>query len=162
MTPISIRNIPVRQGAAGAGLVAVLFAAVSAPAAAQDGARPATEAHGKAAFMATYDRDGDGAVTADEYAAERHAGFRERDADGDGVISRDEYVAEYEARLRAELDAEFEAQMRQARSRFDVLDDDEDAAMTPAEFDDSGAYMFESLDSNGDGVVDGADEAERY
>ena len=86
----------------------------------------------------------------------------ESDADADGVVHKEEYVAEYEARLDADLAARRERQMAQASDRFDTLDDDEDGELTQAEFDDSGAWVFGRLDTNGDGAVDDQDTAEAY
>lgn len=123
---------------------------------------PVAPGHGKATFIATYDSDGDGAVTQAEFDAVRQAGFAERDADGDGAISPKEYAMEFEARLTASDPAQREREMEQTYSRFDTLDDDADGAMSPAEFADSGAYMFTTLDSDENGVVDEADTVEAY
>ncbi len=118
--------------------------------------------HGKPAFMATYDSDADGAVTRAEFDAVRLEGFAVRDADGDGVISRAEYAEEFAARLTGVSEEERLRQMRQTDVRFDNLDEDEDGAMSAAEFADSGAWMFKTLDTTGDGVVDASDDAEAY
>ena len=118
--------------------------------------------HGKDIFVATYDADGDGAVSRSEFDAERLEGFSARDANGDGIVHAEEYVAEYEVRLDADLAARRASQIEQAHNRFDALDDDADGEMSPAEFADSGAWMFGELDTNGDGAVDDQDTAEGY
>lgn len=140
---------------------------LAAPAFAQDAAQPAaqnlaTDGHAKTTFLATYDADGDGKVALKEFRDGRLAGYATRDADGDGAVNEAEYLGEYEARLRAEQEAEFAGQMEQAKVRFGVLDEDADGAMTWDEFDASGDIMFTDLDTNGDGIVDDADTAAAY
>ena len=147
-------------------IAAVSDAAFAAPAAPQPAPEPAPEVvgagHGKPIFIATYDSDGDGAVTRAEFDSGRAEGFAQRDADGNGLIDPKEYAVEFEARLTTTSKAERDAQMQQTHERFVVLDDDKDGAMSPAEFADSGAYMFETLDTNANGTVDAADTAEAY
>jgi hypothetical protein len=143
-------------------IAAASGAALAAPAAPQPAPEPVGAGHGKPIFIATYDSDGDGAVTRVEFDSGRSEGFAQRDADGNGLIDAKEYAAEFEARLTTTSKTERDAQMQQTHERFVVLDDDKDGAMSPAEFADSGAYMFETLDTDSNGTVDSADTAEAY
>ncbi|MEZ5986097.1 MAG: hypothetical protein R3B94_09115 [Hyphomonas sp.] len=124
--------------------------------------RRATAGHSKQAFVETYDTDGDGHVTLAEFTAEREKGYHVRDADGDGTVHEEEYVSEYEGRLEQELKERHDTQIKQAYVRFDVLDADDDATITLAEFNASGDRMFSDLDTNGDGIVDEADTTDAY
>jgi len=118
--------------------------------------------HGLGHFFAAYDADGDGAVSHAEFIAEREAGFARRDADNNGVVHEDEYVAEYEARLDDQLRTQRQGQIEQAHVRFEVLDADDDEAMSLDEFHASGSRMFSRLDSNDDGVINDADTSNSY
>ncbi|WP_417452091.1 EF-hand domain-containing protein [Kordiimonas sp.] len=118
--------------------------------------------HSKQAFMETYDLDGDGRVSEQEFYAARDKGYASRDGNGDGSVSPDEYVAEYEVRLDRQLAEQRDRQLKQAYVRFGVLDDDKNGVMTLEEFKKTGKRMFDRLDSNKDGLVDDKDEAERY
>jgi len=118
--------------------------------------------HGLGDFFAAYDADGDGAVSRAEFIAEREAGYARRDANHDAAVQEDEYVAEYAVRLDQQLRDQRRRQIEQAHVRFEVLDADDDDAMSLDEFHASGARMFSALDSNADGVIDDADTANSY
>lgn len=118
--------------------------------------------HGLGHFFAAYDADGDGVVSHAEFIAEREAGYARRDADHNNIVHEDEYVAEYETRLDDQLRTQRERQIEQAHVRFEVLDADDDAAMSLDEFHASGARMFSALDNNNDGVINDADSSDSY
>jgi hypothetical protein len=140
--------------------VALFFVLAAAPAFAQ--APPPASGHGKAEFLRTYDADTDGAVARAEFDARRAESFSRTDADKDGALSETEYVAEYTARLDAELAATRARQIAQAHVRFGVMDADKSAAMSRAEYNASGARSFTRLDTNGDGLVNDRDTADRH
>lgn len=117
--------------------------------------------HGKDHFIAAYDSNADGAVTADEFEAARAAGHARVDADHNGAASEAEYVAEFESRLTETGEARA-AQVRQAHVRFGVLDADHDGALTLAEFQAAGQRIFQRLDTDENGTIDAADGADRY
>lgn len=119
------------------------------------------------AFVADYDADKDGEVTAAEFDAGRSARFAATDANKDGWVSEAEYLAEYEVRLDAKLAASTEPaeektsqrlrEVRQTHVRFGVLDKDKDGKMSKAEYDASGARAFAQQDRNKDGKISAAD-----
>ncbi|MEM7217295.1 MAG: hypothetical protein AAF515_02950 [Pseudomonadota bacterium] len=113
--------------------------------------------HRRSGVMVRYDTDGDELVTRKEFNAQRRSDFDRTDADGNGWLSADEYLAEYEDRLDAEIEIQRRESVEQAGRRFAALDDDEDAAMTFAEYQDSGHSMFARHDASGDGYVTTSD-----
>jgi len=96
-----------------------------------------------AAFLQRYDKNGDGSVDKSEFAHERR--FKEIDADGNGVLSRAE-VEQSLDKVRSEQSLDF-------IERFDL---DRDGKVTREEFTGP-ARVFESKDSNFDGVIDESD-----
>ena len=119
--------------------------------------------HGRAAFIADYDTDKDGTVSAAEFKAVRDQRFAAMDANQDGGVDEAEYVGEYTVRLDAQLAAsqdpaetkaqERAAQLKQAHVRFGVLDKDRSGKIDAAEFAASGARAFAEQDGDGDGKV---------
>jgi hypothetical protein len=119
--------------------------------------------HGRAEFIADYDLDKDGKVSAAEFNAVRGQRFAGMDLDKNGGVDEREYVAEYTARLDAQLAASDQTaerkaeervrQLRQAHVRFGVLDRDRSKAIDLAEFEASGKRAFAEQDGNGDGAV---------
>ena len=119
--------------------------------------------HGHSDFIADYDLDKDGKVTADEFKTVRGQRFAATDADKDGQLSEAEYVGEYQGRLEAQLKASTESaerkaeervrQIRQAHVRFGVLDRDKSGGISPAEYDVSGQRSFAEQDGDGDGII---------
>lgn len=138
---------------------AALAALFAAPALAQEA--PA-RGHSKIEFLRTYDTDLDGAVSREEFNAQRAQDYARTDSDGSGALSESEYVGEYATRLDAQIAEMRERQITQAHSRFGVLDTDDDQSMTQTEFDASGARIFGALDTNGDGRVDDGDTADGF
>jgi Ca2+-binding EF-hand superfamily protein len=133
-----------------------LLAAAFAPLAAR------AASHDLATFVLEYDLDGDGVATKEEFQRERERRFAATDVDHDGGISRDEYVDEFRARLMfSKPDADtVKRQIEQTHVRFDVLDTNDDGAISAAEFHHSGWGMFDEHDYNRDGAVSLADEAD--
>lgn len=128
-------------------------------------AQAAGPGHGKQTFVTENDGNGDGRVTAEEFAAARARKYATFDLDGDGKVNEADYVGEFSARFgkAGKTPASVPAgQLKQAHVRFGVLDTDTDGSLTLAEFHASGERMFERLDSNGDGVVDAADTARSF
>lgn len=98
----------------------------------------------------TFDRDGDGRVTAAEIEAVRADRFARFDRDGDGALA----LAEFQP-LWAET-----ARPRMV-DRFQALDADGDGAVTAAEFDRPMARMLRRGDADGDGAIDAEDMRRR-
>ncbi|WP_332766495.1 hypothetical protein [Phenylobacterium sp.] len=119
--------------------------------------------HEHSAFIADYDLDKDGKVTAAEFKTVRDKRFAAMDVSKDGGLDEAEYVGEYEGRLNAQLAASTESaerkaeervrQMRQAHVRFGVLDKDKDAKVSAAEYAASGGRAFAEQDGDKDGVI---------
>ncbi|WP_332773075.1 hypothetical protein [Phenylobacterium sp.] len=119
--------------------------------------------HEHSAFIADYDLDKDGKVTAAEFKTVRDKRFAAMDVSKDGGLDEAEYVGEYEGRLNAQLAASPESaerkaeervrQMRQAHVRFGVLDKDKDAKVSAAEYAASGGRAFAEQDGDKDGVI---------
>lgn len=120
--------------------------------------------HGRDAFIASHDADGDGRVTLEEALTLRGARFDEADSNGDGRLTQQEYVEEYERRLKADHEAQsvapgdyFTRAMEQTYERFIVLDRDKNGFMSREEYLASAERAFEAADSDGDGVVSSDD-----
>lgn len=119
--------------------------------------------HEHSAFIADYDLDKDGKVTAAEFKTVRDNRFAAMDASKDGGLDEAEYVGEYEGRLNAQLAISTESaerkaeervrQMRQAHVRFGVLDKDKDKQISAAEYAASGGRAFAEQDGDKDGVI---------
>ena len=143
---------------------ATLLFVVASPALAQTVAptADAPRGHGKVDFLKANDANTDGAVSRAEFDAQRTTDYSRDDTNRDGRVTEAEYVSAFTTRLDAELAARRAASVAQAHVRYGILDANKDAAMTRAEFDVSGTRMFTQLDTNGDGVVDDKDTADRY
>ncbi|WDS35077.1 EF-hand domain-containing protein [Pseudoxanthomonas sp.] len=113
--------------------------------------------HTAEGFLVLYDGNGDGQVTRAEFDQARNAQFTRTDRDGDGALSQDEYLAEFEDRLDRRIATLNQGEDRQVHVRFGVLDTDKDGKMTFAEYQASGKRLFDTADRNHDGVVDAAD-----
>ena len=124
--------------------------------------RRRTGGHSKGGFIDSYDTNGDGEVDMAEFVAERDAGYARRDNNGDGVVHQEEYVAEYEVRLDEQLEERRERSIDAANFRFTVMDTNDDEVMSIEEFHASSKRMFTRLDTNGDGIVNDEDTAERF
>lgn len=103
-------------------------------------------------MFARFDADGDGSVTAEEFAASRKAAVEGLDANGDGKLSADELLAkevkEFEARAKARVTARIAAQ-----------DVDGDGLLSAAELAARVApqALFDRLDANNDGAISAAE-----
>lgn len=119
--------------------------------------------HGRTAFIADYDLNRDGVVSAEEFKTVRDQRFAGMDANKDGAVEEAEYVGEYTARLETQLAAsketaekkaaEREGQLKQAYVRFNVLDRNKDKKLEAAEFAASGNRAFAEQDGDHDGKV---------
>lgn len=118
--------------------------------------------HSKGGFVDRYDTNGDGEVEMAEFVAERNEGYARRDFNGDGVVHQEEYVSEYEVRLEQQLEERRDRSLEAANFRFTVMDTDDDEAMSIDEFHASSKMMFTRLDTNGDGIVNDEDTADRF
>ena len=163
----------------------LFLAGLAAPAFAQDSTekpaeKPAEQAqtrtpmqpgvaggHSQAAFIASYDSNGDGKVDMDEFITVRTARFTGADKDGDGQLNEAEYVAEFEGRLRQQYaeqgrdtaDEGFANGLKQAGVRFALLDRDRNGFLSLEEDLESGRKTFTRNDTNEDGIVDASDPA---
>ncbi len=123
--------------------------------------------HSQAAFIASYDKDGDGKVSLDELTAVRTERFTGADKDGDGQLNDAEYVAEFEGRLRQQYaeqgrdtsDEKFAGSLKQAGVRFALLDRDRNGFLSLDEDLASAQKTFARNDTDGDGFVTAADPA---
>lgn len=100
--------------------------------------------HGR--HVMSHDANGDGAVTRAELDAARAAEFARLDADRDGALTREE--------MRASRHGE---RGREGRGR----DANNDGSLTREEFLARPNAMFDSLDTNDDGLLSSAEMAER-
>lgn len=142
----------------------VIAVTASAPSWAAEGPAAPAGGHGLTAFLGSYDANGDGVVTRDEYDTIRKQRFMTGDVNRDGWLSEAEYVAEYEGRLKQqyagrEPDARYAGSIKQAHVRFNILDTDRDGRLTVEEELAIADKTFRQNDKNGDGRVDGADGA---
>lgn len=120
------------------------------------------------AMFGRYDQDGDGAMSRDEFPGSDRQ-YEQLDGDGNGAVSFDEYARSDLARRfvrarnanadepRARTSPE-ELQLRRLEwiRRFDA---DRNGRVTPSEWRGS-TLAFQSLDANGDGVIDKRDSAD--
>lgn len=125
---------------------ALLCALATSPCMAQTApTKPQIGGHGDdvQAFIAEFDTDGDGRVTWTEFEQFRRTRFDATDTDHDGTLSEAEYVQEFAHRLRAQLDGEIAAQMKQTDARFDALDTNRDGTVSRGEFDAAGEKTWQ-------------------
>ncbi len=115
--------------------------------------------HNKGGMLEKYDSNGDGIVEYAEFNEKRRADFDKSDENSDGWLNSDEYINEYMNRLDNVIEKTRKKQLKQAKIRFGVLDDNEDEAMTFEEFQLSGNKRFSRNDTNQDGIVSNEDPA---
>jgi len=120
--------------------LAVLTAVVSSPVS----ARMAGGGGALAGFDGA-DRNGDGIVTRDEFAASRVARFDTMDRNGDGVVTKDDFKRL--ARFRPEAVERLEMLISQG-------DANGDGRLTRAELQAAPMPVFDRVDVNRDGKVD--------
>ena len=113
--------------------------------------------HYKDRFISQYDQNGDGMLSLEEFDSARRARFDNTDTDGNGVVSADEYAYEWEDRLDEMIEKERVGKMQAAREEFASLDGDDDGIVTAAEFNALGDQIFAGHDHNGDAQIDAAD-----
>jgi hypothetical protein len=101
------------------------------------------------AMLGMVDADKDGKVTRAEADAFRDAQMAKFDADANGSLNQDEYIA---------LMEDFRRQMKLAR--FKQHDADGDGSISKDEMVGHMSMMFERMDRNNDGVIEG-DEMRR-
>lgn len=94
------------------------------------------------------DRNGDGIVTREEFAAARAARFDKMDRNGDGVVAKDDFKRL--ARFRPEAMDRLEMLIKQG-------DANGDGRLTRAELQASPMPIFDRVDANRDGKVDKAE-----
>lgn len=103
------------------------------------------------------DRNGDGFVSKDEFAAGRTTLFSKLDANADGSIDQTEIEKAREAwRQRMNKPAQTEADAegkKKHRGFLQRIDADGDGKITSAEFAAAGDKMFAKLDDNSDGKI---------
>jgi hypothetical protein len=149
-----------------------LLAAMPALAQTPEAPKPATPStipderaaggHEKINFLDFYDVNGDAVVPRAEFDGQRMRDFDHINTTHDGAVTESQYVDEFTARLDRQLAAERAGQIKQAHVRFGVLDKNKDGHISREEFDASGKRMFDTLDTNKDGVVDEKDKTEKY
>ena len=128
-----------------AGSAGVLACAFSAVVGAQ--ATLGASAHGTSgSFIAQYDADGDGRVTAAEFEHARKARHGGMDANGDGRVTEAEYVAEYQQRQNQEQQGQRVEHIAQTLARHAALDTDNDGTVSLSEYDAAGARSWRDFE----------------
>ena len=121
----------------------------------------ADQGHG---MFERFDKNGDGFVSKDEFAAGRTAFFAKLDANGDGYIDQselDKARADWRQRMNkpAQTDTtqqsqnDSTSQHKEHRGFLQRMDKDGDGKISAAEFAAAGDEMFSKLDKNGDGKL---------
>lgn len=130
----------------------VLGLAISFPALAQDEEHHGPMHHG----FERADKDGDGAISRDEFMANHHERFAAVDADADGNISAEERAAKREE-MRAKMEerrAKREARMKErAKKMLEQVDTNGDGVVSAQEHEAHAAARFAKWDKNGDGQL---------
>ncbi len=113
--------------------------------------------HRKKGMMRKYDTDRDGAITHEEFSAQRRADFDRTDENGDGKLNPEEYALEFGNRLDEAIEKTRKKKLKRAKARFGMLDKDENGGISFEEYQASGQKMFSRHDTNEDGVVSESD-----
>ena len=104
------------------------------------------------------DANDDGAISRQEAIDGQRKTFERLDANEDGVLDIDEFAAGQPAPASEELPADVRRKRRKALERqFATLDRDDDGAISLAEYQAAMTPYFDALDTNSDGVLDGAE-----
>ena len=118
--------------------------------------------HRKKGMMRKYDTDRDGAITHEEFSAQRRADFDRTDENGDGKLNPEEYALEFGNRLDEAIEKTRKKKLKRAKVRFGMLDKDENGEMSFEEYQVSGQKMFSRHDTNEDGVVSESDPKPKH
>ena len=114
-----------------------------------------------AGFLENWDTDANGEVTLAEVAEKRADVFVTFDENGDGVLTADEYVAFDEARAADQANEKGRGNGGHGKASVGMTlefnDTDGNGEVTAAEFNGESEAWFSILDRNGDGVVTSAD-----
>lgn len=113
--------------------------------------------HSLEGFIDINDLNGDKQVTADEFRQVRRGIFDETDSGKDGWVNPEEYTLEFTNRLDRQAKQVRTSQMKQAKVRYTVLNNNKDAGISLEEFNVSGERIFAGWDLNGDHTVSLAD-----
>ncbi|KAA1152152.1 EF-hand domain-containing protein [Pseudoalteromonas fuliginea] len=115
--------------------------------------------HDRKGFFIKYDLNQDNIITQEEFNQRRRQDFDRADEDANNWLTEQEYIFEYENRLDKKIASTRKAALKQTHIRFNVLDKDEDGAMTFAEYQLSGHRSFTRWDTDKDGIVNNLDPA---
>lgn len=111
----------------------------------------------KVDFIAEFDTDGDGQVSASEFFSSRQQRLAAMDIHANAQVTEVGYQSEYADRLDQRLALERTAQLKQTEIRFAAVDRDNDGRISLAEYQLSGQRAFDFIDQNKDGVISAAD-----
>lgn len=110
----------------------------------QDGSASGTAGTRIEQFFKSVDKDANGAISADEFAAWQKTRFEEIDTDKNGSLSLDEFTAEVKTKPAA---------LKRRTDRFKTLDTDGDGQLSEEEMQASHSARFASMDADGNGQV---------
>jgi Ca2+-binding EF-hand superfamily protein len=136
---------PLVRVAASAGAVMLLAAACSSPRGGpNENLLPAADAERNIRLMITYDANSDGTVTREELEAGLRRQFAAADTNGDGRLSTPETQAENDRRYKAN-----------GIASSPLIDWNQDAFISYEEFATTARSLFDALDKDRDGKLDG-------
>lgn len=133
-------------------LVAVFGSATASFAHGGKGGRMA--ASGMTPDFATLDANSDGKITQAEIDALKATRFAAMDTDGNGKISAEEFAAGRKAKSEERAEKFEERKAKMIEKMIEKLDTDEDGEISADEMDAMGkTSMIERLDTDGDGTI---------
>lgn len=109
---------------------------------------------GPGRMMEMFDANKDGAISKDEFLAERKGDFKIMDPDGNGKVTKAEFPAMVE-KVHEQRRREHQDRM------FDMLDANKDGTVTQEEFNAAVEKRFGRMDRNGDGKLSPDDRPKR-